>query len=379
MSLKVAEAVSARWSEMGRDAVHIMIDADPETCRMGYGCIEALQLLRAAAEKIGGAIHHRPGIRIGLLIADDTIVAFSPTPLLIEGGLKQFAPTNALLFKAGPSISIGNAPFWTDVQHLVQEGELISDTRFEQVANDLRANPPLKFDLAQKVRVFNSQLEFVEFELKGLAISRKTVPIPSDLMGLADARAQKLLRSTFKLVGQDSQISGERVLKIKQWIIDRFLIVLPGFGTVILRSNKEEFEAAVTALKKYVVRFQRHVQKNLNEEMDANRDSLLKALTPAVCDNPPARWKKQLGSKPNKEQVQALLDFELKQAFGSVSDVFAEMKVNVIFKGVTYESLSDPKFMEAARKAIPHLKVLHEEYDAAKAVKHEPFVHSETG
>jgi hypothetical protein len=42
------------------------------------------------------------------------------------------------------------------------------------------------------------------------------------------------------------------------------------------------------------------------------------------------------------------------------------MKVTVIFKDVTYESLSDPRFIEVAREALPGLQGLHEEYLAAK-------------
>jgi hypothetical protein len=41
--------------------------------------------------------------------------------------------------------------------------------------------------------------------------------------------------------------------------------------------------------------------------------------------------------------------------------------VKAIFKGVTYESLSDPEFMRIAGQKIPSLDRLHEEFDAAKA------------
>ena len=43
------------------------------------------------------------------------------------------------------------------------------------------------------------------------------------------------------------------------------------------------------------------------------------------------------------------------------------MNVKAIFKGVTYESLSDPEFMRIAGQAIPLLDTLHDEFDAAKA------------
>ncbi len=43
------------------------------------------------------------------------------------------------------------------------------------------------------------------------------------------------------------------------------------------------------------------------------------------------------------------------------------MDVKAIFKGVTYESLSDPEFMRIAGQKISSLDRLQEEFDAAKA------------
>jgi hypothetical protein len=47
-----------------------------------------------------------------------------------------------------------------------------------------------------------------------------------------------------------------------------------------------------------------------------------------------------------------MLRNELTDAFGHSDDVFQGMNVKAIFKGVTYESLSDPEFMRIAGQAI---------------------------
>jgi hypothetical protein len=100
--------------------------------------------------------------------------------------------------------------------------------------------------------------------------------------------------------------------------------------------------------------------------MEVNRGELLEALTPAVCKKPPARWKRDLGCRqPSEEDVRCQLDAELKSAFGSVADIFQEMKVNVSYKGVTYELLKDPDFIKLAKVKMPGLKVLFEEFLAA--------------
>ena len=82
--------------------------------------------------------------------------------------------------------------------------------------------------------------------------------------------------------------------------------------------------------------------------------------------NPPVRWKPHLGGRPREQDVERMLRRELTDAFGHSDDVFQDMSVKAVFKGVTYESLSDPEFMRIASERIPLLDTLHEEFDAAK-------------
>ena len=109
------------------------------------------------------------------------------------------------------------------------------------------------------------------------------------------------------------------------------------------------------------------MKKKLQKAIDANREVLTLALLPSVAENPPVRWKRFLGEYPNDQQVERMLRRELTGAFGDSDDVFHDMNVKAIFKGVTYESLSDPDFMRIASQVIPLLDTLHDEFDAAKA------------
>lgn len=120
--------------------------------------------------------------------------------------------------------------------------------------------------------------------------------------------------------------------------------------------------------EKYIERFQRQAKKTLQAAVDDNRKILTEALLPGVEANPPTRWKKFLGPFADREQISRMLDRELSGAFGSVDDLITNMRVKIVFKGVTYESLSDPDFQRMAQEAIPSLAELHTEYDAAKAI-----------
>ncbi len=369
VSDSVAKAIVETWKDIGPGRVQIVLDVDPEVCRMGYGQFSALLTLFEVAKQMGASVHQQAGLRIGVVVTDESTVVYSPTPLLVEAGGKDSAKPNAIRLEA-PLAHLSENPDSPidDLRCLNLEPRTIDVEKIQTIQKDLASNPPVKFDVAQKVRVFNARFEFVEFELRGVAISRKKVPIPSDLLGLArDPKAQKLLHSSFQLIEEGSALSGDQVTRLKQFIAQKYLINLPGYGSVILRSQKEAFEYAVIALEKYIKRFQRQAKRKLQAAIDSNRKVLTGALLSSVEANPPARWKKFLGPFTDRDQISRLLDRELTDAFGSVDDLIAKMKVKAVFKGVTYESLSDPEFQRVARKAIPSFQELHLEYDAAKA------------
>jgi hypothetical protein len=365
VSSNVARVIVEKWIELGANAVQIVLDADPEVCRLGLGELDAIKILRATASRIGTDVHHQAGLRVGVVITDETTVIFAPTALLLETNVSESSRSNAIRIDyplAPPECSpeeIGNS--------LGFVSKPLSENLVRTAEQDLVSNPPVKFDLARKVRVFNAMFEFVEFELRGHRISRKRVPIPSDLMGLAnDRKTQRLLHSSFQLVDEDSGVSGERVDKLKQRIVARHLINFPGYGTVILRTNKERFKRAVRRLEQFVVCFRERLENQLQSAMDSNRDALIEGLLPSVLAKPPDRWLKFLGSSPQESGVRDLLSAELSGAFKTASEIVGQITLKVVFRGVTFESLNDADFMKVARKAIPNLEVLHEEYDAAR-------------
>ena len=62
------------------------------------------------------------------------------------------------------------------------------------------------------------------------------------------------------------------------------------------------------------------------------------------------------------------LSADLVRSFGEAADYIKKMEVSLIFKGVTYESLKNDKFIETARKHLHSVKELYEEFDTAKAL-----------
>lgn len=367
MSDQVAEAVCRKWDELPPEAINIILDVDPEVCRMGFGTIDALKKLNEKARKLESAIHEQPGVRIALLIADDTTLFYAPTPLLIEGGSDTSVRPNAVKLNLVPTDIAKDMGLEKAGEGATVGTSTVSPTKIMETSNDLVRNPPMKFDIARKVRVFNSQIEFVEFELRGHQIGKRKVNIPSDLLGLAkDDKTKKLLHSSFQLIDdEDAKISGEEITDHKEKIANDFLVNLPNFGNVILRSKKEEFEAAVNDLEKHIEAFQKELEAKLQKAIDKNRAALVNALAPAVIAQTPDRWKKFLPPKPSPDDIRQVLDCELSDHFGSAERNLKKIDISLIFKGVTYETLNNPEFIKTVRKRMPILK-LYEEYEAAK-------------
>ena len=79
-------------------------------------------------------------------------------------------------------------------------------------------------------------------------------------------------------------------------------------------------------------------------------------------------WKKY-GKTLDEAAVSGLLDDALRRAFEVAKRHVREMQVKCVFKGVTYELLSDPRFIEATTKAIPTFANLYREFDALRLVR----------
>jgi hypothetical protein len=365
---KVAQAIADKWIELGRDAVRVVLDPDPDICRLGYGDLAALQLLHSTAEELGTTVLEQSGIRIGIVLTDETTTIFAPTPRLVEAGGEPGDRMNAIRFDLPASSEAMQPGQEIDIEALdLRACPLTEETIAEAVA-DLKNDPPLKFDVTQKIRVFNTLFEFVEFELKGVSLGKKKVNIPSELLGLAgDKEDRDLLNSTCTLLEDDSALSGADLMKGRQNLDEDHLVSLPGFGKVILRSSKDAFLAKIEQFRTRLEEHKKKVEEKLEAEIDSKRKRLYDGLLPSVLKNPPRRWVKAYPLDQQDAVVKQNLDDALTKAFGKVDTIIGEMKVSVLFKGVTYELLSDPQFLAVASKHLPTLEKLHREFSAVEA------------
>src|SRR4051812_42156101 len=70
VSKLVSTAIAKIWRSLP-SGVSIILDVDPNVCRLGYGTVEGLEQLQRTATELGAVLCHEPGIRIGLVVSDD--------------------------------------------------------------------------------------------------------------------------------------------------------------------------------------------------------------------------------------------------------------------------------------------------------------------
>lgn len=369
LPLRVAEAIRSRWLALGPDAVSVTLDVDPEVYRLGYGDFEALTLLEQTGREVHGLLQRHPGVRIGVVVADQDVLIYAPVPELIEAGPRaEVLPTGLLIKERLPSLEAALGVGEAGV--LSQEVGLDKATldEIEEVHRDLVENPPQKFDVAHRVRVFNAAFQFVELTILGTKIHRRKVQIPSYLLGVADEKLRDDLSTALKVVPERHELSGTKLDGMRQRLEKRHLTVIPGYGHVVLRSSKEAFLADLKLFQEEVEKFKTQVGEKLDQELDERVNDLADAFLPRLLTAPPSEW--MIGSSPETREasIRKCLEEDLRYALGCAEDYVGEISTKVLFKDVTYELLSDERFVAAARKAFPKLKQLHSEFDAAAPV-----------
>lgn len=368
LTMDIARLIEERWIALGPERVSITLDVDPEVYRLGYGDPAALSYLENIGRRAGGLLQRHRGIRIGVIVSDDATLVYAPIPELIEAGPRDVAAPNALLIRGLPP-DLLKAVGFGECAHQDQTVGLDKATRNDiaELHEDLKLNPPQRFDIQRQLRVFNAAFQFVELRVLGTNVARRTVPLPTSLLGVMDQETREELRMTLRLVPPTHALSGTEINTKRQRIEKRHLTVVAGYGQAILRTAKEQFLRDVETLKTEVDAFRARVTAKLDEAIDAKIQQLVEAFLPRLREAPPSNWLLPKEGPARESALKECLTEDLHKALRSANDYVREMRVDAVFKDVTYESLQNEKFMQAARAAFPRSLVpqIYHEFEAA--------------
>ncbi|WP_335383034.1 hypothetical protein [Neobacillus drentensis] len=362
--------------------IKIIIDSNPQINRLGYGDINAIELLM----KEGFKISKVDSLRIGVLIVDGSAWLYSPVPLIVEdeNDIKINAITVTFeqafelideIYEQKSEKNIQTTIFDTN-QNVIQEGPVFSPEEYRKndldiAKKDLEVRPPKKFDLERQVQVYTGYFQFVELSLIGMGLRRMTITIPSKLLAVSgDKVVQEKLKTTYKLINENSKLSGKDIEDKVAHLRKTYTRSMgKRLGSVILLKNKEVFNQEVNKVRKEIIKFSDKVKTSLENELAYTKKEISKILVPVIMKNPPDDLKGIITTnKPSKKIASEYIDEEISKFLPNVEDLITEMELQSDFKDITYEMLNDPLFQENIQKQFK-FDNLDKPYKSFSAVK----------
>ncbi|XEG74755.1 hypothetical protein QA447_11175 [Pseudomonas sp. abacavir_1] len=403
LSETVAQALDELLARQDAPAVTVIIDTDPEVCRLGYGTEAGLKRLQAVAEQRHLPLRCQPGVRIGVLMCDEQMWVYAPTPLLIEAGAERADQPNGLLLSGAAALTAVARACAADgagdeETPLPSEAEIGRQPATPQAIawslEDLQRQPPKPYDLARIERVYSSKLQYVELEVTGYCLASRRVQVPNDLLVGNDKTLESRLRNSFALLeGKEALVvqipdadpaTGEARVSVagapalvsyseqqieaeRKSLFKDFLTPVTGYGQLISKARREAFDVRIKWFKSRIEAYKKAVDDKLTEALSKSVDDLTEALLPSVMKSPPDRLLKfALSSPASEDEIRVALKAELHEAFNT-GERFFQPSVKVVFKDLTYETIQDKSFrtqVDAAFRGIT-MKDLFDEYDAA--------------
>ena len=389
LTLAVAKVLGHRFHELdGALDITVVLDADEDVCRIGYGEVAALQELHKLAQEHGFWLKSQPGLRVGVLLADEQTLVWSPTPCSVEappasqpwpkggqvGLLDEPAPLapNGLLLGSNPGAQLARAIAAEGTATGPGDAEIgQSAITPEQVMETVEAhikNPPIPVDLARVTRVFSSKLQFVELKVQRARLSHSQLSvsnrllnadvkgeleglIESKLHAFAELRDEEIAVQAFVngVAAMDShgkplqeKVSEASLERQRHDLEKRFVTDIPGFGKLIEKDQKAEFQLRLDAYKVQLLEHSKGVRALLDKQSEQILDEAIDLIMARSQRAPSADGKSvaPLNADAIRDELQQGLD----RAKGG------EPSLSLVFKDITYEQTQSADF----RKKLDH-------------------------
>jgi hypothetical protein len=366
--------------------VMIALDGDEEACRLGYCDAPSLEKLFAAAQQFNIPLKRQPGLRIGLLMTDDNVLIWTPTPLMFEPPRQHAEPNGIVItpqtYEKLPQ-AMGVDPDKPNAPAEIGTTSLKLD-EVEKVVAAIKAAPPAPFNLARLSRVFSSKFQFIETVLRGAELTKREMRLDSLILNSdAPEALRPLLHTTIQPFSTDADktvevgvlVNGELAYRKTGEVLtrpttqaemraywdaltDQYIVNLTGFGKIIRVSDKAKFEEGRAAfeliLKAWVAGFQLLVKGDHEKRVAKVVDLIVTRMEKASA-------KEKLSRTQIEDLVRKGLD-KLR---------VIEPGVKVVYKNITVESTRDQEFLDILKKNLSaeELEGWFHIFDAAPMVR----------
>lgn len=370
IQLDLVQAMVEVAGRVGKEMLTVSLDFDDRVMRMGYGNVDAVKRLLDA----GIAVQSSPGLRTALVVVDNVGYIFTPTALYLEAEPTDGAASNAVrmsgeqvsqalarLSPAAKTIAIAQAKTPEAKQRIEAltvdvVSAPITPEKLAEVTTSLETAPPVRFDLARQVRVFEPYMQYVELSLTGAAIQRHRLAIPPNIQKLGGSKElENRLRVTFELIEKGSKLSSKPLEDALNEIRKNFTPSLgKDHGRVVLKAAKPHLVDRLTAFRIKLEAHQKAVEGELQKHLDTSREQIVAYYLPRVmAAKPDALLGQSLNGEVSEAAAAGWLHGELDKVFPSAESLIHEMKLEERYKDVTFETLNREDFLDSVKDAFP--------------------------
>lgn len=388
IQMKPAQAMVEVSERLGAEMLTVNLDLDERVIRMGYGEFASVPFLT----KAGISVNHSPYLRSALLIVDEQGFSFTPTALYMEAENNLPTAFNAIrltseqvkealarLSPVAKAIAVAQAKSTEEKDRLTNvkldvDSQLVEDAHIEQVQESLKEAPPVNFNVARQVRVYESYLQYVEMSLSGAAIQRHRLTLPKSLqkLGSSDKEIESRLRTTFDLIEKNGPLSSKPLEDKLNEIRKNFTKSLgKNHGRVLLKAAKPLFEQRIEEFRLQLGQHAKKVSSELQAQIDKSKSSVSDYYLPLIKENQPDDLIAGLSTEPKDENFRNWILRQLDKVFPSAEQLVKTMKLDLHFKDVTFETLNQDDFLSTVKEAFPDVdwEKAHKEFIAASESK----------
>ena len=366
IQLGLSQAMVETAGRLGHEMLTVSLDFDDRVMRMGYGDVGAVALLLEA----GISVHSSPGLRTALIVVDNEGYIFTPTALYLEAepsdgtasnairmSSEQVAQTLARLSPAAKAIAIAQAPT-PEAKQRIEAATVdvvsapITPQKLAEVTTSLKEVPPVRFDLARQVRVFEPYLQYVELSLTGAAIQHRRLAIPPNIQKLGGNKdLENRLRTTFELIEKGSKLSSKPLEDALNEIRKNLTRSLgKDNGRVVLKAAKPLLVTRLAEFRAKLVAHQETIKAELQEHLTTSRELIVAYYQPRVlAAKPDALLGQSLNGEISEAAAKGWLHRELDRVFPKAELLIQEMKLDERYKDVTFETLNREDFLESVK------------------------------
>ncbi len=381
---EVAAAMVELKQKLPTVSFTVNLDFNEKTLRMGYGKLEAVEKLR----EHGIEPVHFAGFRSSVLLVDQRGWVFTPTALYLESEPHSDETPNALRLAASQvnellvrlcpparKEAIQNAATKEEATQIAAtpldvSTQPIEVAHLKEVKEAIAQAPPVQFDVARQVRVFEPYIQYVELSLTGAAIQRHRIRIPKSAQGLASSTdLERRLKTTFDLIEKSGSFSSKNLETKLSEIRKNFTPSLgKDHGRVVLKSAKPRLNELIEEFRDNLAKHQAKISSDLQKYLDESKKQVVDHYLPLAQAKPPdALIGQSLFGRPTEDEIRDWLEDELNKVFPTADKLVSKMVLEVRFKDVTFETLNHPEFFDAVQAAYPKVnwKKAYDEFKAA--------------